>query len=291
MSNIKTIQINKDYLALNKKTIKKEKGDKKIKPKTLVTHNKRKKEFLKRIKNFQQERALHVNEKKEEEEFENEFSKSLRFLQEARDAIKITNMEEPKDAIKLTNMEEFNIPEPKDAIKLTNMEEFNIPEPKDAIMLTNMEELNIPEPLYIPKIQILPRPPYSSLKNTGRPTYREWVKLKTKKNPLQVNKQVKKRKKRIIKTMKRILGKGNKSIAVLIKGKKTRRNIQEEKIKLSKTNINEVKKYLRDKNMIKLGNSTPKDIIFKMYEQCVLAGDVTNKSSENLIHNFLNDKK
>jgi len=274
MSNIKTIQINKDYLALNKKTIKKEKGDKKIKPKTLVTHNKRKKEFLKRIKNFQQERALHVNEKKEEEEFENEFSKSLRFLQEARDAIKITNMEEPKDAIKLTNMEELNIPEPKDAIKLTNM-----------------EELNIPEPLYIPKIQILPRPPYSSLKNTGRPTYREWVKLKTKKNPLQVNKQVKKRKKRIIKTMKRILGKGNKSIAVLIKGKKTRRNIQEEKIKLSKTNINEVKKYLRDKNMIKLGNSTPKDIIFKMYEQCVLAGDVTNKSSENLIHNFLNDKK
>ena len=70
-----------------------------------------------------------------------------------------------------------------------------------------------------------------------------------------------------------------------------KRKIQIEQAKLNKTSIHSIKKYLRDRNLIKVGSNSPNDVLRKLYEQCVLAGDITNNSENILLHNFINDKK
>ena len=41
---------------------------------------------------------------------------------------------------------------------------------------------------------------------------------------------------------------------------------------------------------MKVGNNAPKDLIKKIYEESILAGDVNNTSKEVLIYNYLNKK-
>ena len=45
--------------------------------------------------------------------------------------------------------------------------------------------------------------------------------------------------------------------------------------------------YLREKNLIKAGTMAPTDVLRTLYEQSILTGDVTNKSKDNLLHNFI----
>ena len=101
MPEKKTIQVNKEYFSLNgrsggKKSRKKEKSRKKReKPKTIQSSKKMRKEFLKKIRDYQKRKAEEVKssgqkaeKSNEENEFENEFSKSLGFLSNMMDAKK-----------------------------------------------------------------------------------------------------------------------------------------------------------------------------------------------------------
>jgi hypothetical protein len=92
------------------------------------------------------------------------------------------------------------------------------------------------------------------------------------------------------KTTKRkyTLGKSKikKSVAVLIKDKGTRKNILNAQRDLKKKSINDIKTYLRDHNLIKVGSTAPNDVIRKLYESAMLAGEITNINSETLLHNF-----
>ena len=97
--------------------------------------------------------------------------------------------------------------------------------------------------------------------------------------------------KKLTKTIKRILGKTGNSVGVLIKSRQTRRKIQGEQAKLNQTSIHDIKKYLRERNLIKVGSTSPNDVLRKLYEQCILAGDIANNSENILLHNFINDKK
>jgi uncharacterized protein YaiL (DUF2058 family) len=63
MTNKKTIQVNKDFLSIsNRLSKKKEAKAKKTKPKSLISPNKMKKEFLKKVKNFQEKREKHLSQ-------------------------------------------------------------------------------------------------------------------------------------------------------------------------------------------------------------------------------------
>ena len=84
------------------------------------------------------------------------------------------------------------------------------------------------------------------------------------------------------------LGKTNNKVGVLIKSrdtiKKNNKNISD----IKSTSIQNVKQYLRDNNLIKLGSSAPPDVLKKMYETCMLSGDINNINKDNIIHNYLN---
>ena len=79
-------------------------------------------------------------------------------------------------------------------------------------------------------------------------------------------------------------------ISVLIKDKQTRKKIINTQKELKKTNITDVRKYLRQHGLIKIGSLCPADILRQTFESAVMAGEVTNTNKETLIHNFLEQR-
>jgi len=115
------------------------------------------------------------------------------------------------------------------------------------------------------------------------------VNINFNKIPPSNEKQEKKRRKRKMKTLKRkiTLGKKNNIVGVLIKNKKTRKNVKKEVKNLERKSMSNIKKYLRKHNLIKIGSMAPDDVLRKIYENSYLSGDIYNKNPDMLIHNFL----
>ena len=86
------------------------------------------------------------------------------------------------------------------------------------------------------------------------------------------------------------LGKKGRKVSVLIKNNTTRRKIKKEHGLLKQKSINEIKNYLYEKNLIKIGSTAPNDILRTLYEQSILAGDITNIGGNISVHNYLNEK-
>ncbi len=92
-------------------------------------------------------------------------------------------------------------------------------------------------------------------------------------------------------TRKFKLGKQGDVVGVLIKNNDTRKKIQREHGLLKKKQISEVKQYLVEQNLIKIGSTAPPNIIRKIYEDAMLTGEVENVGKGVILHNFLEDKK
>jgi hypothetical protein len=82
-----------------------------------------------------------------------------------------------------------------------------------------------------------------------------------------------------------------KTVSVLIKDRGTRKKILSAQKDLKRKNINDVKTYLREHNLIKLGSAAPNDVLRKLYETAMLAGEITNSNPSILLHNFSKEDK
>ena len=99
----------------------------------------------------------------------------------------------------------------------------------------------------------------------------------------------------IKKTIKRkyTLGRSKikKTVSVLIKDRGTRKKILNAQKDLKRKNINDIRAYLREHNLIKTGSNAPNDVIRKLYESAMLSGEITNSNAHILLHNFSKEDK
>ena len=91
------------------------------------------------------------------------------------------------------------------------------------------------------------------------------------------------------KTYKLGKNKDTRKISILIKDKETQKNIRNEIRKLKSKPINEIKDFLIQKNLIKVGSDAPPDIFRKLYENSILSGEISNKNNNNMLYNYYNN--
>ena len=83
------------------------------------------------------------------------------------------------------------------------------------------------------------------------------------------------------------IGKHDNVVGVLLKNKETQRHIQSQHIKLKQKQIGEIRKYLYDHHLLKIGSNAPPDVLRRMYEDAILTGDVKNTNDGIMLHNFI----
>lgn len=146
--------------------------------------------------------------------------------------------------------------------------------------------------------------PYGILKNGTKPTFKTWNAsaqsipvIRT--EPIEINSEIKcepitipipeiKSEPITETTEKVVLGRNKKKkyVCVLIENNKTRKLHGERVQKIKKTNIQTVRNYLKNHNLIKSGSAAPNPLLRTLYENVLFCGDITNQNKENLIHNF-----
>lgn len=98
-----------------------------------------------------------------------------------------------------------------------------------------------------------------------------------------------------IKTRRRIykLGKDDKErkVSILIKNHHTRKTIQNQIMDLNKISMYDIKKFLRERNLLRVGSEAPDDVLRETFRAVKLAGDIQNQNGDVFLHNFFNKEK
>jgi hypothetical protein len=174
--------------------------------------------------------------------------------------------------------------------------------------------LHIPTKLedFLPSIFLKEEPPHGCLKNGKKPTFREWATKMLGGSEPQVHpaaptptptpstelngggehasdQQVAGMRVKIRKTKKKSyrIGKHDDVVGVLLKNKQTQRHIQNQHLTLKQKTIGEIRKYLYEHHLLKVGSNAPPDVLRRMYEDSILTGDVKNTNKDVLLHNFM----
>ena len=95
------------------------------------------------------------------------------------------------------------------------------------------------------------------------------------------------------KTLRRTYKIGRSTIApkvsVLVSNKTLRNRITTKGQLLKQTPIQDVKKYLIKQGIIRVGSTTPNDVLRKMYESMMLVcGEIQNHNPDTLLYNYIN---
>ena len=122
-----------------------------------------------------------------------------------------------------------------------------------------------------PKVEKTEKEPvFGCLKNGTKPTFRQTLAPKTVKQYSS-------------------FGKKNDTVRVLIKDKSTYDGIHRDIDKLKKHNMNKIRNFLRTKRLYKVGSTAPDDVLREIYINVSLTGEIENKGSDTMIHNYLHD--
>jgi len=119
--------------------------------------------------------------------------------------------------------------------------------------------------------------PYGCLKKGKKPTFKQWKSVPTTQT---TTKSVKKF---------TSFGKSSqrKTVRVLIKNINTQVKIEKEIKTLQTHSMETIRDYLLKRGLYKIGSTAPDDVLRKIYEESYTTGDVENKNSELLLHNYL----
>jgi hypothetical protein len=81
------------------------------------------------------------------------------------------------------------------------------------------------------------------------------------------------------------------SVGVLLPNRTIRNNVTNKSFMLKNTSIDEIRRFLLKQGFIKVGSTSPNDVLRKMYESIMMIdGEIKNYNPDNLLYNFFNDK-
>lgn len=101
---------------------------------------------------------------------------------------------------------------------------------------------------------------------------------------------VKKQKRTTLRTFRVGKSKVYPRVGVLIPNKTIRTQVLEKKQKIRETPIEDVRKYLIKKGLIRVGSSCPNDVLRKMHESSIMmCGEIQNHNPDNLLYNYLHN--
>ena len=143
-------------------------------------------------------------------------------------------------------------------------------------------------PVAVDQQKIMEQKINDSLKrvNEIRETANKLQQLKSNSKPRKM-----KRKRTLRRTYKVGKSKTVPKVSVLVSNKTIRNNASTKSQQLKQVPIEEVKRFLVKRGLIKIGSITPNDVLRKMYETTLMmCGEVYNHNPENLMYNFFNDK-
>jgi hypothetical protein len=156
-----------------------------------------------------------------------------------------------------------------------------------------------PQPQPQPYPQMHPQLPTQSLAEIQSiPVYKykniidrteELIKIKNKNKDL-LKEPVRRKKRRIIKNRTFKTGKRRNTLSVLLSTKTKKNETLNKTRRLKTVSLPEIKKELIKQGLIRVGTTTPPEILRKIYESVnLICGKVNNRNPENLLYNFIHD--
>jgi hypothetical protein len=124
--------------------------------------------------------------------------------------------------------------------------------------------------------------PYGCLKQGKKPTFKQWKSIKN--TPVTKSKSVKR-----FTTFGKVPNR--RTIRVLIKNVSMQSKIEKEIKTLHTHSMDKIREYLLKRGLYKIGSNAPDDLLRKIYEESYTTGEVENKNSVLLLHNFLQIKE
>jgi len=262
-----------------------------------------------------------------EEKFETEFNDTLDFMNKLVDKHK-REQEMPKHNQTVRNVVSSVVPNVVPNVLpnvvpnvLPNVVPNVVPNviPPNVLPVITPPSTNIVQPTIDPPTKIgTSLPSYGCLKNGSLPTYRNYMNKTVKPNVIggspepkpnnaierirarlneranrQVNVKIPKTKpnKLIRRTYHVGKDKFRPVVGVLLPNRTIRNNVVNKTFQLKNTPVEDIRKFLLRNGFIKVGSTSPNDVLYKMYESIMLInGEVKNHNPDNLLYNFFNEK-